>query len=67
LEELEWQRELDDFLLNNAKEIEESKDLDLNMKLQRAKGNEAQYVKLKRELLSSIKTVGPNVVTIKTA
>ena len=60
LEELGWQNELDKLLLKNIDEIEESSDLDLNMKLAKARGNLEKYSKLQKEVLRSIKTVGPN-------
>lgn len=66
LEELGWQKELDELLLRNIKEIEESNDLDLNMKLAKARGNLERYSKLQKEVLRSIKTVGPNIAHVKT-
>lgn len=48
LQELEWQKELDDLILSHAEEIEQSQDPALLMLLAEAKGDTSQYIELRK-------------------
>jgi tetratricopeptide (TPR) repeat protein len=65
LDELGWQKELDEHLLKNAKEIEDSGDLNLNILLAKARGNTEQYLELRKEMMRSIRSLGSGVARVK--
>lgn len=51
LQELGWKKEMHDFVLQNAKEIEKSGDLTLSVLLADAKGNKKKSIKLRKTIV----------------
>lgn len=50
LQELGWQSELSDLLIRNSSYIEESEDISMKILLAKARGNEGEYLDLRKEM-----------------
>lgn len=61
LQELGWDKELDDLILEHAKEVESSEDPELLMLLARAKGDSKLYTELRKEIARRERVTGEHV------
>jgi tetratricopeptide (TPR) repeat protein len=65
LQELNWQKELNELLLNNAKEIQESKNLVLNKLLATAQGDTDRYFELEKQDKKGMKSLGDGILRVR--